>query len=370
MLRAGAAIAVALVCVSCTSEPIVKNFMSVRSMEGRADGAIIAYYYPKAIWKLTASFDKATGTVSLKADGKPTILPDTDGPINWLSYSHAALSDDNITVQVDNSMLSLVSSKSSDQTVKVVEAANALLTQVGTTRQALEKISFAAPVDKGKGDAELSLWEKAGCTGNLSSEVVLDLTHIGKPAKQVELLWGPYCSLDVRISVKRLGVATYKAADVSESIVQSSQHLEDLQGICARAVCFRPSQVVQVTATVTLNTILDLGKDGNPTLDKENRPVIVAAHPVTVPKAQARTQAQVPLRLSQEFYPLTVPVASRIPAFVEFGRRAFVENQTSLAFKEGVVSEFKSTDPSIVANALTLTSDLLKTVVLTVAIVK
>ncbi len=185
MLRTLAAVAVALFCASCTPGPIVKSEQSPRGIEGRTDGAIIGYYFPKAVWRVTVSFDKDAGTLSLKADPKPTILPDTDVPMHWLSYSHAAMSDDDIDIQVDGSMLTLVTSKSSDQTVKIVEAANQLLTQVGTTRQALEKVPFAAGTPDTRTPGP---WEKFGCTGNLSSEMIVDLTNIRSTARRHDLV--------------------------------------------------------------------------------------------------------------------------------------------------------------------------------------
>lgn len=76
-----------------------------------------------------------------------------------------------------------------------------------------------------------------------------------------------------------------------------------------------------------------------------------------------------PFILMQKMAPVTVP-SSKYVAYVEFSRRAFVENHTTIAFTDGVLSEFHSTDPSIVAGAVTLGSDILKSVALTVPLVK
>jgi hypothetical protein len=73
--------------------------------------------------------------------------------------------------------------------------------------------------------------------------------------------------------------------------------------------------------------------------------------------------------IAQTFNPITVPSAKGL-AFVEFSRRAFVENHTTISFQNGVLNEFHSTDPSIATGALTLSSDLLKSVVLTVPLVR
>ena len=92
------------------------------------------------------------------------------------------------------------------------------------------------------------------------------------------------------------------------------------------------------------------------------------SYTVRLPKAGEK--GLVAMTYAQLMNPVTVPAASAGMAFIEFGRRAFVENHTSINFTDGVVNEFKSTDPSIIAGALTLSSDLLKTVVFTIPIVK
>jgi hypothetical protein len=99
-----AVLGVAFTCVSCTGH-IVKNIRGTRDTEDRADGAVVGYYLPKAIWTVTAKFDKDSGMLSAEADPKPTILPDTDYPMQYLSYAHSGLSDDDVDVTLNNLML-------------------------------------------------------------------------------------------------------------------------------------------------------------------------------------------------------------------------------------------------------------------------
>jgi hypothetical protein len=345
------------------SENIAKTIASASQKEGRTDGAIVGYYFPRAIWKLTASYDASSGLISVSADAKPSILPDTDAPMHWLSYAHAGLSDDDITIGLDGLLLKTVASKSSDQTVKIVEAANTLLTQIGTTKTSLEKaFATGGPAESGR-PQQLT---DSGCITNLKSEVTVDLSFIGR-GRQRDLLWGAYCSLYVHVTVSRLGMSPFKIAGGIDPTLQAAQNLEYLERICERAVCFRPSQVVAVAVSITVKSNI-IGVDGKPQKNDKNEPVIGASNAVLLPKAGAIKP--VPMTLTQQFNPVTVPSGTAGLAFVEFGRRAFVENHTSLTFTDGVVSEFKSTDPSIIANAITLSSDLLKTVVLTVPIAK
>lgn len=363
MLRSAFFLSIVFLLTGCSSENIVKTIRTASQKEGRTDGAVIGYYYPKAVWKFTASYEASSGLISVAADAKPTILPDTDGPMHWLSYAHASLSDDDITVGLDGLLLKTVASKSSDQTVKIVEAANTLLTQIGTTKTSLEKAFATAGPTEGGRPQQLS---DAGCTSSLKSEIAIDLSTIGR-GRQHDLLWGAYCSLQVDVSVSRLGMRPFKIAAGMEPTVQAAQNLEALEGICERAICFRPSQVVAVTASVTLKSNI-IDSTGKPRRNEKNEPIVdMVSNPVLVPKAGVTKP--VPMQLTQLFNPVTVPSATAGIAFVEFGRRAFVENHTSLTFTDGVVSEFKSTDPSIIANAITLSSDLLKTVVLAVAII-
>jgi hypothetical protein len=87
-----------------------------------------------------------------------------------------------------------------------------------------------------------------------------------------------------------------------------------------------------------------------------------------LPQAGAGTMA---MKIVQTFPTFTVPDAKAHQLdFVEFSRRAFVQQNTTVNFANGVLSEFKSTDPSIATGVLTLATDALKSVVFTVPLVK
>jgi hypothetical protein len=362
-----AVFAAAFSCVGCSGY-IVKNITPPHEVSDRADGAVVGYYQPKAVWKFTAGYDGATGLLSLSADPKPTTLPDTDSAMKYLSYAHSGISDDDIDIQMDGLMLKLVASKSSDQTVKIVEAANTLLTEVGTARTTFQKanlISYSLTADSGPPQP----LKDARCTATLKSEVTVNMSSLTHEPQR-DLQWGEYCSLAISISAKLLGIRPFKTVSNQSSPFAASQTLGDTEGICERAVCFRPTQIVEVTIGVSLLSN-SIEADGLVKRDDKKQPVYTPngkSYVVRIPKAGSKEPA--PLVLSQRFNPVAVPSARAGQAFVEFGRRAFVENHTSIQFADGVVSEFKSTDPSIIAGAITLSSDLLKTVVLTVPIVR
>jgi hypothetical protein len=352
-----------LICVGCTQK-VVENIAAANQIEGRTDGAVIGYYLPEAIWKFTVQFDASTGLISIMPDAQPTIVPDTTRQY-WLSYAHAGLSDDTIDIQLDNSMLSLVSSTTFDQSVKIIEAANTLISQVGSTKTALqsggEKAAFALAAND-----PITL---AHCTTNLKSEIRVNVSTL-KRGRQHDLQWAENCSLVVAVKAERQPLALYKANVNLGNEFQESQDLSTRDHVCDHAICFRPSQVVSVGLHVALYSNF-VGADGLPLKDKDGKPSTVKGdHSYPVRLFKASEGKAVPLSFSQWTPPITVPAANAGMAFVEFGRRAFVLNATSIAFKNGVVSEFKTTDPSIIAGALTLSSDLLKTVVLTIPIVK
>jgi hypothetical protein len=92
---------------------------------------------------------------------------------------------------------------------------------------------------------------------------------------------------------------------------------------CNQAVCFRLTGAYQVVSTAT-----SVDQDGNHT-------------PATV--------------VSQ----VLAPQADAI-GFVRFNRRAFVTNMTTIVFTQGMVSEFKSSDPSEAVGFFTLPVALLQ----------
>ncbi len=66
--------------------------------------------------------------------------------------------------------------------------------------------------------------------------------------------WGEHCALSLSTTVKYLGIRPFKTA-VDQSIPFAvSQGLNATDDVCAHAVCFRPSQVAQVTITLGLTS--------------------------------------------------------------------------------------------------------------------
>jgi hypothetical protein len=260
-------------------------------------------------------------------------------------------------IMFDGMMLKSVASKTSDQTVKIVEAANALITQAGSTAKAagLKIADTTVPAETSKRPDELT---KAKCTTNLKSEIVINLSN-GSRGDQNDLLWGSDCGLKITPVVHR------RSPLPKEQGVQlsSSQHLDKaVDDRCTLAICFRPTGSVIVTVTVQIGT--------SGPHDAADKPIDKAKLLYPIEMAQAGHAKLVPMQFSQNFGPVNAPMDTPELAYVEFSRRVFVENHTTLAFTDGILTEFHSTDPSVIAGAVTLGSDLLKSVALTVPLVR
>jgi hypothetical protein len=167
----------------------------------------------------------------------------------------------------------------------------------------------------------------------------------------------------VRPSLVVLGRAGDRNASVAASHDLSQSDLSGFDDGCYQAICFRPAQVIKIKLEVILQT--DMVLDSTTGAWK---PGGGSMNAFTLP--QAGSTKRKPLQVTQDFGPVTVPDASAGLDFVEFSRRAFVQNGTTVAFSGGVLASFKSTDPSTVAPAINLVTDALKSVVLAVPLVR
>ena len=229
MNRFKLALILSSVALSSCGGDVVKTISANDNLDDRTDGAMLSYYLPRATWGVTASFTGSSGLLSLKGDAAVAVMPDTKAPKMYLSYAHAGLSDDSIDVKLDNSMLSSIGSTASDQTIKVVEAANALLTQVGTTKTALATIKLTA--DTPAQPAPSLLKDGYKCGSDLTSTRMIDLTY-EKQSNPRDLQWGDHCALSLDIKVIRSPADTRTA-------FAASQHLDNQNDICASAICRR-----------------------------------------------------------------------------------------------------------------------------------
>jgi hypothetical protein len=137
------------------------------------DGAYVSYFLPRGELPITVSFDgKTTGMLSLSA-GPISIVPDFSRHYHVV-YNHADLSTDEISITTEaNGLLKEVSSKTTDQTVQLVQQVNAILSQVG----ALEKAARVETLTPG----ETPKIAVPDCPDDMKTVVTVDLTYLRKP---------------------------------------------------------------------------------------------------------------------------------------------------------------------------------------------
>lgn len=284
------------------------------------DGAYLSYVMARGEMTVSASYTKADSTLSLTVEQTSRAVPDFAHQ-HVLAYGHGALSADQVSVSFDGPLLKKVSSTTKDQSVAAVQAINALLTQVAATQKAL-----APP------GLKIVSAESNPCNTDMKFVVIVDVTYRRQQPATAQQA-SPNCKIRIVVNVDRpittLGVVGFPSS-VSDKPTEES---------CNYAVCFRLGGVFPVTATATL-----IGPDGKP-FPKEDPARVNARVNVLAPQHDAI-------------------------GFVRFNRRAFVENETTVTFANGMVSEFSAKNPSEVVGFLQLPTELLKSVVLTVPLVR
>ena len=131
-----------MLCLQLFCSPPVATRLSLRAPKRHKCrqiarmGPSLATTFRELFGRLPRHLITRRGALSISADALPKIVPDTAAQVKYLSYGHAALSDDTVDIQLDGLLLKSVASTSSDQTAKAVEAFNSLLTEVGTAKSA------------------------------------------------------------------------------------------------------------------------------------------------------------------------------------------------------------------------------------------
>jgi hypothetical protein len=389
-------VSISAFCGGCT-EPSIQG-----THAAPITGAGISYFFPESIWTFTASFDPkgtpvskqpappiivgggaaqgsggtkgSTDTSGQTSDGQkpaqtsaPSAQPPTSAPkpaaaitanltvaaspeapqimpnpyaLHYLSYTHAQMSDDVIDIALtQGSMLKKVSSDTSDQTVKAIEAFNGLLAEI----PALQKALAPAQGSRAPAMAAAKVFEfkpvQTECKTKVSAPAMINLSQdVAKDFDGNPDTAG--CFVRIHEQIEELG----NRAD--SPLFNAAQTAVDAADPCDEAVCFPLARPVRLKITATL---MSQGPQG---------PVKARVGGTTVELERS--------------YLLVVPrYAEGDPVgYVKFTREAFVDNKTSISFDSGLVSEFQSTDPSPISGTFTAASDVLKSVVLTVPLVR
>jgi len=284
---------------------------------GQLDGALVSYAFTRTELSVTASYK--SGILAIAA---PTItpMPDLDH-VHTLVYQHNALSIDAPDIMLEGVLLKQVSSTTTDQSTALVTAVNSLLTQAIATQTAL----IGTPTKPPAKAAPLGLVAGAPCPDDMQVSRVQDLTN--NTSHDLVIQQGSQkCRIDLKITsgapYRIFGFLGYPRAD----------DVRPTEDYCNRAVCFRLTAGYKVTITASI----------------KNR-----STGDTVGDAQTITQQ-------------VIGAAPYDVGYVHFKRRPFTVNNTQISFTNGLVSEFKSSDPSEVVGFLALPTAAL----LTAAIIK
>jgi hypothetical protein len=296
------------VSLSAACSPVIETVSKNEVVPQSFDGALLSYAFARGEVSIAASYK--SGGLSIAA---PQFTPQPDlNHVHALLYGHGPLSIDQPDIQLDGVMLKMVSSTTQDQTVAAVQALNSLLTQIGTTQAALNK--------PGGGLIHALTVAPAQCTDDIQVSRVVDVTY-GKVGPLSVNQSGQKChvELDVKVTppIKTFGIAGFPRPG-DDSITED---------YCNQAVCFRLTGAYVVVSTATL-----IG----PAPDRKVMATVTSKQQVLAPQQDAI-------------------------GFVRFNRRAFVTNTTSITFANGMISEFKSSDPSEIVGFFTLPVALLQT---------
>jgi hypothetical protein len=332
-------------CSGCTGA-VIQNVSDAHALAGRDDGMVISYALPNALLTFSAVYISTAAAAVMNASGGGgnnssgsdknatvkagltitqdqsfTIYPDTSRQF-YLSYAHAGLSSDTVSVAVKGALLQQISSESNDQTAAAIESLNKAIVQLGSTEKALAPASGGA-TSKREGPAPLvHLPPPADCDAvpaALQATRTINLSDGDVGATYSPQTVGP-CTLRIVAKITPQG---------PEPTFASSQHLgADMLAGCRAGdlVCFPLARLIELQVTVEADDAK--GVESSKT----------------------------------EKFLLTVPREDDL-GFVRFDRRAFVDNKTTVKFdtQSGTLTEFDATDPSAVAGAFNVASDLLAT---------
>jgi hypothetical protein len=305
-------IAFASLLAACGPSIVTAN--STDDLRQPIDGAYMSYAFARAEMSVSASFKSQALTIST-----PTItaFPDLKH-VHTLVYRHSPIAIDQPDIQLDGVLLKQVSSSTQDQSATAITAANTLLTQVAATQLALAgPAAVARALVPGPGGPAPT----PTCPDDIQVTRIADIT-LGTSQNQVVQQGSPKCKviLDIKNSgpIKTFMMIGYPRAG-DENLTES---------YCDEAICFRLTAAYRITIAATL---LDQNGHAVP-----GQPSVQTVQQVLAPRDDAI-------------------------CFVRFNRRAFSLNSTSLSFTNGMVSEFKSNDPSEVVGFLAVPAAALAT---------
>jgi hypothetical protein len=285
------------------------------------DGALMSYALASGELQFSAAFTTKDG-LTLTSDQQVKAVPDFNHQ-HVLAYNHQGLSSDDVSIDLDGALLQQVSSTTEDKSVATILAVNALLTQAAATQKAIAHISINAVQDKEKPPAP----PPTACTDMKVSRGI-NVTYQTPLNEVLQQRSAPGSGCELHITVKpsvpkhTLGVFGFPR----------DQQDNPTEEYCDHAVCFRLAGTYHIVATATA---------------KQNGKLL-----------ETTTMA----------FDVLAPRPDQI-GFVRFNRRAFVQNTTTIQWKNGIVSHFAAKNPSEVFGFIGLPTALLGTAAVTAALI-
>jgi hypothetical protein len=341
---------IALLCAGCNSSVLETLPNGTFPAPGSSDAAF-SYYLPEGSLTFTATYgDKATpGLITITPDAAIKTRPKTS-QLHFLVYHHDGLSSDTVHVSYDAAgLLTTVESTTADQSTAAIEGVNSNLQEVAALQKALTPAlakAAATPqqiLDEPKKTPE-QLCQAASISKTISfnfdSQKEENTTIISDTANDQK------CILYVDIRLDPDQKKQFDGPEISDyrngSSIAESKNAYSQENCNENALCFYGSTIFTLNASAKLVYTKLVGND-------------VVVEPLVGPKK------------------ISVTVRAPDPTkhmFVRFDREAFVTNATSISFANGLLTDFKSTDPSEVVGFLSLPKDLLTSVTLTVPLAK
>lgn len=298
--------------------PSVWSLNNKEEVAAQFDGALVGYALASGVVQFSAAFTK--DGLTLTSDQQVKAVPDFDHQ-HVLAYNHHGLSNDDVSIELDGALLQQVSSTTEDKSVATIQAVNALLTQAAATQKAFTAMTLDLSEKLDKAPPTLP------CT-DMKVSRSLNVTH-GKPLKEIlqqASAKDSGCELHITITpaapTHTLGVVGFPR----------DQRDNPTESYCDYAVCFRLAGAYHISA------IAEVKQKG---------------------KSLATTTME---------FDVLAPRPDKI-GFVRFNRRAFVQNTTTIKWKNGIVSHFAAKNPSEVFGSISLPTAVLGTAALTAALV-
>ena len=334
--RIPAAFLLVLLCSGCNG-PVLEEKKLLEINPSAFDGGFISYFLPRGELTAKASFTVKNKQLSLSIEPLKSV-PDFSQHYH-LVYNHKGLSTDEIDVQTENGLLKSVSSKSTDQSLQLVQGLTGILEQVKATKAAISAVAENSFIE---GPKKTTIDK---CIEDLAVTKVVDITN-RKLVTEKNENFSTTCQIVLEITTSSSdqrstteAIKSLKPEDYLDA--RFYPHEDEITGkpSCEGMVCFRLPGAYIAHVRACLADI-----EGNPLKASQ-----VKDHKIN-------NDASICAESDVEFLaPMKYP-----RGFIRFDRRAFVDNSVTATFTNGMLTGMKARDPSELVGFLSVPVAVLK----------